>query len=56
VPHGGIRDFVEFNQVYAEFFQPPLPARTTVHSWLGEGLKIEIDAIARIRNKGCRLC
>ena len=43
-----IRDFGEFNAVYAEFFQAPLPARTTVQSGLGEGLKVEIDAVARI--------
>ncbi len=43
-----IRDFGEFNAAYAEFFQAPLPARTTVQSGLGEGLKVEIDAVARI--------
>lgn len=47
-----IRDFDEFNAIYAEFFPPPLPARTTVQSGLGEGLKVEIDAIARLPQKG----
>lgn len=47
-----IHDFDEFNAVYAEFFPSPLPARTTVQSGLGEGLKVEIDAIARLPRKG----
>ncbi len=42
-----IRDFAEFNRAYAEFFQAPLPARTTVQSGLPEGIRVEIDAIAR---------
>ena len=42
------RDVVErFNQVYREFFTGILPARTTVQSGLGGGIKVEIDAIAR---------
>ena len=43
-----IRDFDEFNAAYAEFFPPPMPARTTVESGLPEGIKVEIDAIARV--------
>jgi 2-iminobutanoate/2-iminopropanoate deaminase len=46
-----IRDFDAFNKVYAEFFPAPLPARTTVQSGLGEGLLVEIDAIARVPEK-----
>lgn len=42
-----IEDFDRFNAVYREFFSGILPARTTVQSVLGDGIKIEIDAIAR---------
>jgi 2-iminobutanoate/2-iminopropanoate deaminase len=44
-----IRDFSRFNQVYAEFFGGVRPARTTVQSVLGDGIKVEIDAIAKVR-------
>ena len=44
-----IRDFDEFNEAYAEFFQGVRPARTTVQSVLGGGIKVEIDAVARLR-------
>ena len=44
-----IRDFSRFNQVYAEFFRGIHPARTTVQSLLGDGIKVEIDAVARVR-------
>ena len=43
-----IDDFDEFNAAYAEFFPPPLPARTTVQSGLPAGLLVEIDVIARL--------
>ena len=43
-----IRDFDRFNAVYAEFFQGIKPARTTVQSVLWSGIKVEIDAIARV--------
>jgi 2-iminobutanoate/2-iminopropanoate deaminase len=42
-----INDFARFNRVYAEFFPGVKPARTTVQSVLGDGIKVEIDAIAR---------
>lgn len=42
-----IRDFDAFNGVYREFFTGILPARTTVQSVLGDGIKVEIDAVAR---------
>jgi 2-iminobutanoate/2-iminopropanoate deaminase len=42
-----IGDFDAFNRVYSECFQGVLPARTTVESRLGDGIKVEIDAIAR---------
>jgi len=43
-----IGDFDRFNGVYAEFFTGIRPARTTVQSGLGEGMRVEIDAIARL--------
>jgi len=43
-----IEDFAEFNAAYAEFFAPPLPARTTVQSGLPAGFLVEIDVIARL--------
>jgi 2-iminobutanoate/2-iminopropanoate deaminase len=46
-----IKDFDGFNAVYAEFFQGVRPARTTVQSVLWGGIKIEIDAIARLPEK-----
>jgi 2-iminobutanoate/2-iminopropanoate deaminase len=44
-----IGSFVGFNQAYAEFFGGIRPARTTVQSVLGGGIKVEIDAVARVR-------
>ena len=46
-----INDFDRFNRVYAEFFPGVSPARTTVQSVLGDGIKVEIDAIARVSRK-----
>jgi 2-iminobutanoate/2-iminopropanoate deaminase len=43
-----INDFEEFDNTYREFFTGVKPARTTVQSVLGEGIKVEIDAIARV--------
>lgn len=43
-----INDFKRFNEAYASFFGPVKPARTTVQSVLSDGIKIEIDAIARL--------
>jgi 2-iminobutanoate/2-iminopropanoate deaminase len=37
--------FDEFNAVYAQYFAPPYPARTTVGSTL-RGILVEVDAIA----------
>jgi 2-iminobutanoate/2-iminopropanoate deaminase len=42
-----IEDFDAFDRVYAEHFPQKCPARTTVQSVLGEGMKVEIDGIAR---------
>jgi 2-iminobutanoate/2-iminopropanoate deaminase len=43
-----INDFEKFNAAYSSFFPQIKPARTTVQSVLSGGIKIEIDAIARI--------
>jgi 2-iminobutanoate/2-iminopropanoate deaminase len=43
-----IRNFDRFNAVYVEFFKGIRPARTTIQSTLWGGIKVEIDAIARI--------
>jgi 2-iminobutanoate/2-iminopropanoate deaminase len=44
-----IKDFDRFNQAYADFFSGVLPARTTVQAVLWGGIKVEIDAIARLK-------
>ncbi|MES2005611.1 MAG: RidA family protein [Bacteroidota bacterium] len=44
-----INDFDRYNKAYATFFPGIKPARTTVQSVLSDGIKIEIDAIARIK-------
>jgi len=46
-----IDDFDRYNTAYATFFTGVKPARTTVQSVLSDGIKIEIDAIARINKK-----
>ncbi|HEY3883841.1 MAG TPA: RidA family protein, partial [Vicinamibacterales bacterium] len=48
-----MREFPRMNEVYARMFGPHRPARTTVEvSGLpGEGLRVEIDAIAVIPEK-----
>jgi 2-iminobutanoate/2-iminopropanoate deaminase len=35
-----------YNRLYAEVFQPPYPARTTIVKCLGAALRYEIEAIA----------
>lgn len=45
-----IHEFDRFNRVYSEFFPGLRPARTTVQSVIGGGIKVEIDAIARVRS------
>jgi len=47
-----IGDFDRFDRTYREFFTGVKPARTTVQSVLGEGIKVEIDAIARLPRGG----
>jgi len=44
-----INDFEKYNAAYASFFPGVKPARTTVQSVLSDGIKIEIDAIAKIK-------
>lgn len=46
-----IKDFDGFNRAYAAFFPGVRPARTTVQSVLWGGIKVEIDAIARVPSK-----
>ncbi|WEK21000.1 MAG: RidA family protein [Candidatus Pedobacter colombiensis] len=43
-----INDFNRYDAAYKSFFNGIKPARTTVQSVLSDGIKIEIDAIARI--------
>jgi 2-iminobutanoate/2-iminopropanoate deaminase len=43
-----INDFDRYNAAYASFFSGIRPARTTVQSVLSDGIKIEIDAVAKI--------
>lgn len=43
-----INDFKRFNEVYASFLEGIKPARTTVQSIMANGIKVEIDAIAKI--------
>jgi len=46
-----IKEFDRYNAVYKEFFRNAavLPARTTVQSVLWNGIKVEIDVVARKR-------
>jgi 2-iminobutanoate/2-iminopropanoate deaminase len=43
-----IQDFDAFDKVYRSYFPGVKPARTTVQSVMGRGIKVEIDAIARV--------
>lgn len=43
-----INEFDRYNEVYAGYFPGIKPARTTVQSVLGEGIKVEIDCIVKI--------
>jgi 2-iminobutanoate/2-iminopropanoate deaminase len=45
-----MNDFQALNEVFKEFFDDDPPARTTVAAQLPK-IKIEIDCIARVRNK-----
>ena len=43
-----LADFDEFNAVYRTAFDEPYPARTTVQAGLPGGIRIEIEAVARV--------
>lgn len=43
-----IADFDAFSKTYTEFFSGIRPARTTVQAALWGGIKVEIDAVARV--------
>ena len=43
-----INDFDRYNEVYAQYFTGIRPARTTVQSVLGKGIKVEIDCIVKL--------
>jgi 2-iminobutanoate/2-iminopropanoate deaminase len=44
-------EFDAFSRTYRDFFQGIRPARTTVQARLWGGIKVEIDAVARIPNR-----
>ncbi len=46
-----IKDFDVYNKIYASYFTGVKPARTTVQSVMANNIKIEIDAIARVKTK-----
>ncbi len=43
-----VAEFDRYNAVYAGYFPGTKPARTTVQSVLAEGLRVEIDCIAKL--------
>lgn len=43
-------EFDAYNDVYREFFSEPYPARTTVGASLPGELRVEIEAVARLRS------
>ncbi|MGL4362620.1 MAG: RidA family protein [Cellulosilyticaceae bacterium] len=48
-----INDFVAVNEVYAEYFKEPYPARSSVEvANLPKAAKVEIEAIAQCNKKG----
>jgi 2-iminobutanoate/2-iminopropanoate deaminase len=46
-----IEEFESFDEAYSNFFPNTQPARTTIQAVLWGGLKVEIDAIARLPGK-----
>lgn len=46
-----INDFDKYDVAYGSFFKGIKPARTTVQSGLSDGIKVEIDAIVKIKEK-----
>jgi 2-iminobutanoate/2-iminopropanoate deaminase len=43
-----LADFEEFNEVYRAAFTEPYPVRTTVQVGLPGGIRVEIEAVARL--------
>lgn len=43
-----IAEFDRFNAVYATYFSGVRPARTTVQSGLGQGIRVEIDCMVKL--------
>ncbi len=44
-----INDFQAMNEVYATYFEPPYPARTTIQAGaLPAGIAVEIECVARL--------
>lgn len=43
-----IREFDQYDKIYAQYFPGVKPARTTVQSVLSEGIKVEIDCIVKL--------
>lgn len=43
-----INDFEQYDKTYGTFFTAIKPARTTVQSVLSDGIKVEIDCIAKL--------
>jgi 2-iminobutanoate/2-iminopropanoate deaminase len=50
-----LSDFSALNEIYARYFEPPFPARSTVQvSSLPRGARIEIDAMAYAPGQGVK--
>ena len=43
-------DFVTYNRLYAEYFEAPLPARTSIGNCLNDEVLYEVEAIAVVRH------
>ena len=43
-----LAEFDAFNEVYRATFEEPFPARTTVQAGLPGGIRVEIEAVARL--------
>lgn len=48
---GDAADGPEYQRLYAEYFKPPRPARTTISGCLSKGLRYEIECIAVVKKK-----
>jgi 2-iminobutanoate/2-iminopropanoate deaminase len=45
-----MEDYGRFNEIYREYFKPPMPARSCIAAaGLAFGMKVELDAIARVK-------